>query len=156
MNTAAARDLASALFSDRGRWAKLLAVLLAGGLLAWWATVRRVELCVDIWDALAHPQACDGALVALGLAPVGQADEKTFTLTYGHVPHVFAQPDPPLTRGQYVSVRGRFTAPDGFEPEFIHAHRSRALKLGVSLAALLCVGAYVGWAFWPRRGGPHA
>ena len=44
-------------------------------------------------------------------------------------------------------VRGVFTAPDGFRPVFVHRHRSRGLKLGVSLLALAGVAAYAAWAF---------
>ncbi|GAB6037343.1 hypothetical protein JCM15519_19020 [Fundidesulfovibrio butyratiphilus] len=149
-------SLVQALFSDRNRGAKFLATLVAGGVLAWWALAQRVELCVNIEDALAHPQACDGALVAMGLGRTGPASETAFTLRFGGANHVFPQTDPPLAQGQYVSVRGVFTAPDGFRPVFIHPHRSRGIKLAVSLAALLGVGAFLARAFWPRRGGPRA
>ena len=146
----------TALFSDRLRGVKLGSALLVAALLALWGASERTERCISLDDALNHPGACNQALVAIGLARVQQADEAVFSVPVQGRLRSFAQPERKLVAGQYVSLRGRFTPPDGFTPEFIHPHRSRGAKVWLSLVAALGVAGYAVRAFWPGRGGIRA
>ncbi len=138
------------LFSDRARFAKLLAaLLLLAGLGAYAATSDHWR-CASPGDCLAHPGRCDGRTLVAGPARIMAVFPDAFTAGSGGGVR-FSGAFPKLAPGKYADVEAVFHAPDRFEAVAVHVYLERSVKIGGSLAAALVVAALLFRVWW--RGG---
>lgn len=139
------------LFSDRSRWAKLIAALLLLAGLAAYAAASSHWQCASLGDCLARPGPCDGRTVVAGTARIAAVSPDGFMVRLGERPVRFSGCFEGLAAGKYADIEAVFHAPDRFEAVVVHVYLERSVKVWGSLAAALLVGAFV-FRVW-RRGG---
>jgi hypothetical protein len=138
------------LFSDRARFAKLVAALLLLAGLGAYAAASDHWRCTSPGDCLAHPRRCDGRSLVAGPARITTVSPDGFMAGSGDGV-CFSGAFPELAPGAYADVEAVFHAPDRFEAVAVHEHLERRVKIWGSLAAALVVAALI-FRAW-RRGG---
>jgi hypothetical protein len=139
------------LFSDRARWAKLVAALLLLTGLAVYAAASSHWQCASFGDCLAHPGQCDGLTVVGGTMRIAAVAPDGFTVRLGERAVRFPGCFDGLASGKYADIEAVFHAPDRFEAVAVHVYLERSVKVWGSLAAALLVAAFL-FRVW-RRGG---
>jgi hypothetical protein len=140
------------LFSDRARFAKLVAALLLLVGLAAYAAASSHWRCASLGDCLAQPGQCDGRTVVAGTVRIAAVSPDGFTVRLGDRPVLFPGCFDGLAPGKYADIEAVFHAPDRFEAVAVHAHLERMVKIWGSLAAALIVAALL-FRVWRRGGG---
>lgn len=139
------------LFSNQGRFLKLLAALLLLAGLGAYAATASFWQCKSLGDCLTDARRCDGQELVVGPTRVTAVAPDGFTIHSSQGAFFFQGSFPGLTPGKYADIQALFHAPNRFEAMAVHIHMERKIKIWGSLAAAMIVAGLLLRVLWRKE-----
>ncbi len=132
------------MFSDTGRYGKVLGALAVLGALMAWTAPRMNEHHPSISDARADPERYRGREIYAGAVVTAVSATEVWVREERTPVRILGAP-PGLRIGDRVSFRGRFVPPDALEPTRWQVHPGYRWKRPVMYVVSLLALGVVGW-----------